>query len=161
MDAVTGIFATVPLDWFILGGILIVIALDTLRSGLGRAVALSIALVGAVVLHALIGKTIFVGSLDALSSPMIQGVVFGVIVVALFFLIRRMGLDYVESGMGEPIQAILAGAATAIVLAVIWLQIPELNALWQLGSQAQAIFAEQFRLFWLLGAFAALAFARG
>jgi hypothetical protein len=161
-NAVTSVFSGIPYDWFALGAFLILIALDSLRSGIGRACAIALALPLATVLYALLTKTAFVSGLAILtSSPTAQLVTFGVLALATYLLVRRMALEYIESGTGEPIQALLAGAAATVVIAVIWLQLPMAGEVWQVSGKVQALFAEQFRLLWLLGAYLALAFARG
>ncbi|HWO07221.1 MAG TPA: hypothetical protein VNM40_01400 [Candidatus Paceibacterota bacterium] len=161
MEALSGVFDAVPIDWLVLGGITVVVALDVLRAGLGRAIAISIALPLAAFLFTLVDETVVLGSLDALSGATAQAGLFAVLAVALFFLVSRMGLDYVDGGMGEPVQALLAGGATAAIFASIWLQMPILSEWWSLSDQVQAIFAPAFRFWWIVGSYAALAFARG
>ncbi len=157
----TSLFKTVPLDWIVFGVIIIVVALDSLRSGIGRALAISVALPLAMVLFSLMQKSVLLGSGTLLSTTYVQVGAFAVIFAAVYILTRRMGLDFVDGGMGEPVQALLAGGAVTVVFACIWLQEPILSELWTLSDQAQNIFAESFRFIWLLGAYAALAFARG
>jgi hypothetical protein len=162
MEMFTGILGAVPFDWFVLGGILVAVALDSLRSGLGRAVAISVALPLAAFVFTLTKDAFILSSTGGMfSSPMVQLGLFAVLAVALYFLLRRMGLEYVDGGHGGPVQALLAGAATAIVFACVWLQMPVLSDWWSFGSQVQAIFAPAFRLWAILVAYGALAFARG
>jgi len=161
MGTITGIVTAVPLDWFILGGLLILLSLDSLRSGIGRAAALAVALPIGYLLYSLVGSAAFVSTMGILASPLSQAITFGVLVILSYFMARRMGLDFIDGGMGEPIQALIASAAAVVILAVIWLQIPALDSVWTFGAQLKAIFAESFRLWWLLGAYVALAFARG
>jgi hypothetical protein len=158
MDALQGVFQAVALDYVLLCGIAILVALDTLRSGLGRAAALVITLSLAAFLMSLVPDTAFLAS--AISSDVLHAVAFGALIVALYFLTRRMGLEFLSGGMGQPLQAALAGVAVAAVATVVWLSVPALESYWEFGPQLQAIFAEEFRLFWLLGAYAALAVAR-
>ena len=162
MGNITSILHTLPLDWVILGGIVVVIGIDSLRSGVGRACAFAAALPIALLLHSLLSKAALVGSLGILTgSTLAQALVFGCIVLLSYILVRRMGLEYLDGGMGEPIQAVLAGGAVAILFIIIWLQVPALTTIWHFGPQLQGIFAENFRLWWLIGAYSALAFARG
>lgn len=158
MDAVRGLFDSVPLDFFFLGGLALIIALDTLRSGTGRASAIAAALPAAALLFSLSSNAPVLGT--ALSSGMAEAALFLALAVLMYFALRRMGLEFL-GGMGQPVQAALAGVATTAVVAVVWMHVPSLEAFWEFGPQLQAVFAEEFRLFWLLGAFAALAFARG
>lgn len=161
MEIITAFFTSVPIDWFILGGILVLVGLDTLRSGIGRACALAVSLPLALFLHSLIDSTAFLGTMGFLSSPSGSVGVFAALLIASYILVRRMGLDYIDGGMGQPVQALLAGVAVTAIFAIVWQELPLLDSLWHFDTQVSAIFAEQFRLFWLLGAYVALAFARG
>lgn len=160
IGSATSLFTAMPMDWLILGVLIIVLALDSLRSGIGRSLTIAVALPLAFVLFSLLPGS-FIGSSDFLASPTVQAGVFGVFFVAMYFLVRRMGFDFIDSGMGQPLQAIIAGAAVAVIAACIWLQEPVLSDFWTLSDQIASVFAESFRLVWLAGAYAALAFARG
>ena len=162
LDAITRLFTGIPFDWLILGGLAVLLALDSLRSGIGRACAIALALPIAAFLFSFVEKTAVLSGIGTLSaSPAAESATFGVVFIACYFIVRRMALEYVESGTGEPIQALLAGVAATIVVVIVWLQIPALSELWQLNDSIQAFFSESYRLLWLLGAYSALAFARG
>lgn len=164
MDAVGSLQAiagNLPLDWLVLGAVVIVIALDALRSGLGRAISIALALPIAHFFFLLADSTFLASAEGLFSTPFMHTAVFGVLFVGLYFLIRRMGLEYVDSGMGAPVQAILGGTGVAVVFACIWLQTPVLSDLRAVSEQVETIFNESVRLWWLLGAYIALAFARG
>jgi hypothetical protein len=160
MGNITAFFTAVPIDYFFLAGIVIFVALDSLRSGIGRAAALSVALPLALLFHALLDNTIAIGGMIP-DSAMIQAVVFGVIVALSYLLVRRMGLEYISGGIGQPVQALIAGVALTVIFLVVWLESPVLEALFQFQPQITAFFNESYRLLWFLGAYAALAFARG
>lgn len=159
MEGLQGMFQIVPLDFVILGGIAIIVALDSVRGGIGRASAIVVALISAQFLSSLLNDTAFIGAM--VSSPMMEVGAFLLLVGASYFTLRRMGLEYVSGGIGQPMQSAIVGVAVAIVCAVTWLSIPALSDYWEFGRQISTIFAEQFRLIWILGAFGALAFARG
>ena len=162
LETVTGIFTGIPYDWLALGGLIVVVALDSLRSGIGRACAIALSLPLASILYALIEQTAFLKDVALLdSSPAAQLATFGVIALVTYLLVRRIALEYIDSGAGEPMQALLAGAAATAVLVIVWLQLPMSGEVWQLSDKVRAIFAEQYRLIWLLGSYLALAFARG
>lgn len=162
MENITGFFSSVPIDFFILGGIVIILALDSMRSGIGRTVALAVALPLSLFLYSLLSETVILKDMAFLKgSAMTQALVLAVILVLAYLLVRRMGLEYVDGGMGEPVQSVLAACAVAVIFAVVWLEIPALSEIWIFGDQVATIFAESFRLPWLIGAYAALAFARG
>jgi len=159
MEGVQGLFEAVPLDYFILGGIAIVIALDAMRSGIGRAAALVVALTAALFFSSLLSDTAFIAG--ALSSPTVEILALCALVAANYFFLRRIGLEYLSGGIGQPLQAAIAGVCVAIVCVIVWLSTPAFSEYWEFSRQIQSTFAEQFRLFWLIGAFGALAFARG
>ena len=145
-----------------LGGVALILAADSLRSGMGRAAALAVALPLTLVLHSFLKTAVVLGSVSALSgSSMVQAGVFAVLLALSYFMVRRMGLDFLNGGTGQPIQAILVGVAAAAILAIVWLQVPVLSQILPFSGQTKAILAEQFRFWWLLGAYLALAFARG
>lgn len=158
MDAVQGLFTSVPLDYLFLGGFTVLVALDALRSGIGRAAALALAAPVAAFLFSYAREATAIGGM--LSSPILEAGAFLALIVIAFFLIQRMGMEYIGSG-GQPLQAALAGIAVTIIGTVAWMHIDALRTVWEFSTHVQALFAEQFRLFWLLGAYAALAFARG
>lgn len=162
LEAVTGAFTGVPYDWFAIGGFLLLIALDSLRSGIGRACAIALALPMATLLYALVPSTVGLGAVSVLNaSPNMQLATFGAIAFITYLIVRRIALEYIESGTGEPIQALLAGGAATAVLIVVWMQLPMTGDIWQLSAKIQGVFSEQYRLFWLAGSYVALAFARG
>lgn len=162
IGAVTGIFSGVPYDWLVFGGLTLLIALDSLRSGIGRASSIALSLPVAGVLYELVSKTAYLGSIPVLTaSPAAQAGTFAVVALASYLLVRRIALEYIESGVGEPVQALLAGCAATVVIIVVWLHVPVLEPIWQLSDKVHAIFSESYRLIWLLGAYLALAFARG
>ena len=155
-------FKSIPLDLVVFGGIIIVIALDGLRSGLGRALAISLALPLSLLMYSLVGKAIVISTLTFLfATPTAEAITFGVIVILMYLLLRRMGFNYIDSGVGEPIQSLLAGAAVAVIFAIVWLQLPILDTFWNFGNNVKAVFSDDFKLWWLLGAYVGLAFARG
>lgn len=163
MESLSGISSFVtslPLDWFILGGIVIVIALDSLKSGLGRAVAVSLALPIAFVLFELTGQTVFLGSMSGfLKQAFAQALLFIGLFAALYILIRRMEFDAFDSGQAIP--AVIGGISVAVVFICVWLSQPVLSEWWTFNETIQSVFRESFRLPLLLAAYAALAFARG
>ena len=159
---VTGIFSGIPYDWLIFGAMTLVIALDSLRSGIGRASSIALSLPIAGVLYQLLPATVGISSITALSaSPAAAAGTFAVVAVATYLLVRRIALEYIESGVGEPVQALLAGCAATVVIIVVWLYVPVLEPIWQLSDKVHAIFSESYRLIWLFGAYLALSFARG
>lgn len=162
MEAVRQFVVAVPFDWFIVAGFAFIIAIDALRSGIGRAAAITLALPIAIALYGFLPMTAVLSGMSIFSSSnMAARVTLGIIFGATYIMIRRMGIDFFDSGIGEPIQAIIASASATAIVLVFWLSTPALNDLWTVGPQLQALFSEPYRLFWLAGAYAALVFARG
>lgn len=158
MESVIGFFPGNPIDWIVLGGIFVVVVIDSLHSGVGRAVAASMAMPLAHVHFSLVGKTVTIGTLPLLQSPYAKTAIFVLFFFTLYFLIRRTNAEYITDFSG-PIRVILAGTATAVIFITIWLIEPTLNQWWTPNQMVHTVFAEKFHLFWLLGAYAALSYA--
>jgi len=161
MGNVSDFFASVPTDWFIFGAIVIVLTLDSLRSGIGRACSLALAAPLAVFIFSLVDSAAFIGDAEALSAPMTRALIFGICLVLSFLAVRRISDQYIDGGMGQLVHALIASGATAVVLFVTWLAVPEFSDVYQFGPAITNVFAEGFRIWWLLGAYASLVFARG
>jgi hypothetical protein len=158
MESIMGYFPGSPIDWIVLGGIFVVVVIDSLHSGVGRAVAASMAMPLAHIHYLLVEKTVTIGTLPILQSPVAKTVIFALFFFTLYFLVRRTNAEYLTDFSG-PIRVILAGTATAIIFLIIWLMEPALNQWWMPNEVIHAVFAEKFHLFWLLGAYAALSYA--
>ena len=147
-------------DWIIIGAFAALVALDALRAGSSRAAALSLAMPLSVFAFSELSQTIPIAPfLTQFSAPIAQAVLFGIIVAVLFLFIKRILGMWGDNSEG-PLQALLAGIACAGVAATVWLQIPALDSLWHFGPQVQLIFGEAYRLWWLVGAAAILAYVR-
>lgn len=161
LDTFTALFTGIPFDWLILGGIVVLVALDSLRSGIGRACAIALALPLSLSLFYLLEKTVILKDVAIISSSSTtETITFGLVALLVYLLVRRISLEYIESGTGEPVQALLAGGAATTVFIVVWMQFPS-NSVWQLSGNLNTIFAEPYHFIWLMGAYLALAFARG
>ena len=148
-----------PTDWIILGAIAAIIALDALRSGSSRAVALSLAAPLALLLTNAIPQAALLGPVSTqLTTTAAQALLFGAVFVMLFFALYRIVYSFSETG--GVVQALLSGIAAATMLIVVWLQVPALLSLWHFGPQVQLVFGEVYRLWWLVAALIALAFVR-
>ena len=160
LDTVQALVTHWPTDWIIVGALAILVALDALRAGSSRAASLAVALPLSAFAFGELSHTVPVASLmSQFSAPVAQSVLFGVIVAIFFFLIRRIVGLWGDSSEG-PVQALITGVACAAVMTSVWLQIPSLDAVWHFGPQVQLVFGESFRLWWLAGATAALAYVR-
>ena len=148
-----------PVDWILIGAFAAFSALDAMRSGPTRATSLMLSLPAALLLVANLPDALFVGTLVAqFTTPLAQAGVFAVVTVALYFVIHRVIFTF-SNGL-PPIQSFIAGLAAAIVLVVIWLQVPGLESVWDFGDQVRAVFSEAYRFWWLAGSYIALAVVR-
>jgi hypothetical protein len=150
-------FGSVTMDWVILlvlGGLA---AFDAYRNGTGRACAILLALPPALLLHELLPKGAFIGNITSVSMPIFDAFLFLVLAGGMYMLVRRMDMSY---GTGSLLSGAIAGIAVAGALTVVWLEVPALDAVWHFGEQVRAVFSEGYRLWWLLGAFLAVAFVR-
>ena len=158
-DAISAFVKSIPVDWMILGGIAVLFSFDVLRSGTERVIALALALPASVLLLTAIPEAAFLGSaVSQFSTQFLQGMLFLILFVGTYILLRRIGPSY--GGEGQPLQALCAGCAGVAILVVVWLEIPALAAVWQLGETVQAVFGGQYAFWWLLGSYATLAFVR-
>ena len=153
------ILAQWPIDWILIGAFAAFAALDGIRSGPTRATSLMLSLPAALLLIDKLPDAIFLGPLAAqFTTPLAQAGLFAIVTVALFFVIHRVIFTF-SNGLA-PLQALIAGLAAAIVLVVIWLQVPGLESVWNFGDQVQAVFGEAYRFWWLAGSYIALAIVR-
>ena len=154
-SAFSNVFTQSPTDWIILGAFVVLVTLDALRSGTGRAAALCLSLPAALLLSQELPKAFLLGSF---ATPQMQLGIFIVLVLVLFFVTQKIISDF--SGGEGPVQAIVASLAAAVVLIVVWLNVPALQSVWHFGAQVQDIFSEVYRFWWLIGAYTGLAFIR-
>ncbi len=159
-QTVTVFFTHIPTDWIILFALAVFIAFDTLRSGASRAIALALALPLTLVVATNLSDTAILGGvLGAKASPAVQAMAISLVFAVSFYVMLRISRRFSDNS-SYPLQALVAGVAAAAALVVFWIQIPSLESVWKFGPQVQHIFGATFRVWWLLGAYAALAFIR-
>lgn len=155
----SSIFAHWPTDWILIGAFAAFAALDAMRSGPARAAALVCSLPAALLILQALPKAFLVGGLSAqFATPLAQLGIFIVLAAILYIAIHRIIFTF-SHGTG-PIQALIIGLATAIVLAVVLLQISAFQSVWHFGDQVQAVFGAAYAFWWLLGSYIALAAVR-
>ncbi len=148
-----------PTDWIIIGAFAAFMALDALRSGSTRAAALMLSLPAALLVTNALQGSFFLGPLSAqFTAPNAQAGIFVAIAIFLYLAVHRAIFSFSDSG--GVVQALIAGLAVAVVFVVVWLQVPALQSVWQLGPQVQAVFSETYRFWWLIASYVALAFVR-
>ncbi len=159
-DALANSLGSIPTDWIILGGLALAAALSAVRSGSERICTLALALPGAVLLLSALPTAAILGPIaKQFSTPVLQAALFGVLLAVMYMLVSRIGLSY-NGGSGQTIQAGIAGLAFVVILVTISLATPALGSIWTFGPQVQGVFGETYRLWWLIGGYAALAFSR-
>lgn len=158
LSSLTHSITSFSTDWIALILLAGLFTFDALRGGSSRVAAISLALPLGALIFALLPHTAFVSTIVTSGSPYILAGIYVALVVALFLLLYRL-TDTVNDSHG-PLQALMSGVAAMIILVVVWQMVPALNALWNVSPYLQGIFGEAYRAFWLLGAYAALAFAR-
>lgn len=155
------LFGGWPIDWPILGLIAALLSLESFSSGSTRTSTISIAFPITFLIFQWLPNTFIANTvMNQLVTPAALSAVFGILFIALYFVIHRMLFSFGSSG-GDVPQALISGVATTIILTVFWIQTPGLMNLWHLGPQVQLVFNETVRAWWLLGAFAVLAYTRG
>ncbi len=158
--AITGIFGHIATDWIVLIVIVLVVAVDSMRSGSSRAIALSIALPITAAIFPWLGSTAVIGAIaKQMSTPSMQAMLFAALLILIVFIVYRMVRTYGASE--RPLQALLTGVATAAVVAVVWMRVPVLMALWHPTAQSTAVFGAAYGLLWLVAALFTLALSRG
>lgn len=153
-------FLTFSTDWLIIIGFGLFAAFAAYTAGTSRAVAFALAL--PIMLYALplIEDTALVGSLTSQkSTPILAALLAAAVLVMFFLLISRMLNSYGERS-GRITQALIAGAASAAICTVSWIQLPASAALWEFGPSVTAVFGTSYALLWVIAAFLTLAFAR-
>jgi hypothetical protein len=160
MDAVSGLFSFIPVDWIVIISFAILIGFDAMRSGMGRACALALSLPATMLLITALPKAgILSNFTEQFTSSSFRAAVFGIVLIASYFLVRKITASH-RNNRREITQSLVAGASTVAVMVVVWLQIPELQAIWQFGPQVQMVFGEAYRFWLVIGAYTALAFVR-
>lgn len=157
---VASLLAQWPTDWIIVLALGALLSLDALRTGSNRTSTLALSFPLAALALGELPKTAYLGPLmGQFSTPLSQSVLFAIFFVVFYILIRRIIGFWTDSRQG-PVQALIAGFACAGILMAVWLQIPALVSLWNFNALIQTIFGEGYRLWWLLGGYAALAYVR-
>lgn len=158
VEAVRGIFSTLPVD--VVASVLFAtfITVATLRLGASFAISLSLSLIVANALFATLPHTFMLGSMLAGTTPMVASAIFGALVLLLTFVMYRMTATLSDDS-ARPLFAIATGMAATVVVLTMW-QITPLSSLWHFNPMIQGIFGETYRLFWLLLAFISFAFVK-
>ena len=158
VEAVKGIFTTLPVD--VVASVLFATAITvmTLRLGASLAIALSLSLIVSNAIFAAIPGTYMLGSVLTGITPLVAAGIYGAIVVVLTFVMYRM-TSTLSDDSSKPLFAIAAGLATAVVVLVMW-HVTPLQTLWSFNPMIQGAFGDPYRLYWLMLAFVTFAFVK-
>lgn len=157
MQSVFSAVASLATDWFIVGGLLMLIFFDVLRAGSGRVIALTLACLATYFVLDVFAQTRFIGSvaLDGFAH-----VVFIVILFALsYILMRRLTVSYGDIG-DSVLTSLFTAAAAVVCFLSFWILTPALSNIWQFGGFFQTLFSSSFSLFWILGSMFVMALSR-
>lgn len=160
VDALIHTLTSIPFDWILIGGVALLAALDCVRSGARRVSQVALAFPLAALLMQNLPTAYIVGDIASqFSTPPMQALQIGVVFVALYIVLGRIGLAW-GGEQGQPIQAAIAGVALAGIVTTMWVATPALQSLWHFGPQVELLFGETYRFFWLAAGYAALAYIR-
>ncbi len=160
LTALGNVFTHVPIDYFLIGVVVLAVAVDALRSGTNRACALALALPAALMLSSVLPKAALLGGVSGqFSSSTFHAILLAALFAAAYMLIYRM-IGFYGGGDAGSLNAVITGVATAALLLAVWLQIPELQSVWHFSSTVEGIFGEAYRFWWMAGSYIALAFVR-
>lgn len=153
-------FSAVPIDAVILIIFTIIICIDAYRSGTRRAVVFALTAPITLIVYSALLNAAFIGDyIQKMTIPSVQTAIAVATFLVGYIIIYRL-VPPSFSNASSPLQAIVAGLVAAIALALLWLQTPALMAVWVPSEMVQTIFGASYRLYWLLAAYLALAFAR-
>ena len=156
----TGLVTHFPIDWILILVFAFVVVIDSFRAGSSRAAVFAVSLPLTSLLFTFIPQTVLLDKVShALSNKPLQLGLFGVLFVIIFLFVYSITHSLGSSSRGM-LQAVLSGLSASIVAVVMWIREPVLQFAWHFGSLPQLIFGAPFALFWLLGAYFALAFVR-
>lgn len=158
VEAVKGIFSTLPVD--VVASVLFAtfITVASLRLGASFAISLSLSLIVSNVLFAALPSAFMIGGMVSGASPMTAAALYGGFVVLLTFVMYRM-TSTLSDDSARPLFAIATGLATTVVVLTMW-HITPLATLWHFNPMIQGIFGDTYRLFWLLLSFITYAFVK-
>lgn len=159
LPTVTNLLAQLSLDWIILAGLVVLGAFDGYASGAARAATAGFALPIAISIAALMPHAVFLSAIPA-TIPHLPAIEIGIAFSITYLFVRRITETF-GTGVSGILSAALGGVGFAAVVAAMWIGTEPLSSLWNFGPSIRALFSESYRLYWVVGGLAALAFARG
>lgn len=157
LASLSNTYAHLPTDWIIFAVVFAVCAIDAMRSGASRAIAVSLAMPVLYACASLLPKTAVLDSV----LKQVNGIPYAILLLVLlgFFSLcmYRTTRDY---GSAVPVKALMAALATTIILIIFWIQIPALSGIWHFSSQVAGIFGTAYAFFWTIGSYLMLVAVR-
>lgn len=161
LDSIVSVLLQWPTDWVLICTFAVLVTVDALRSGAGKAASLAFALPISLLALSTLPHSAFIGlsAQQLATNDMATAAVFLVFIVA-FYLFARRTLGFWDDTAGAPLQSVLIGISCAIIVVIMWLHVPALASIWSFSPQLHAIFGEAYRLWWMIAAYATLAYVR-
>jgi hypothetical protein len=160
LEAIRGIFTTLPVD--IVAAVLFAtfITVATLRYGASLAIAFSLALIIANVLYAMIPNTFGMAAIvSGTSSPYVTVGIYAGLTLLLTFILYRM-TSTLSDDSARPLFAIATGLAATVVVCIAWHMPGPLMTIWTFNPMIEGVFGAAYRFYWLILAFVAFAFVK-
>ena len=149
-----------PIEWVVLGGLLVIVVLGTMRSGTGAATALALAFPLAGMFYTELPAAALLGPIvTKFTEPASQAAIFVTLFVVVLLMTYRIVTCF-DSLTGGGVFGVLGAISVGIMLLVTWQQVPTLNSIWHISAPLQALFAEQYRFWWSLAAMGLLTYVR-
>jgi len=147
-------------DWIILALLLIVLAIDGVRSGITRTAALVAASGITLALYPLLAHTVVLSTIVGnLSTPVLQAALFGGLYIFLFLVLFRIIHRYDSYSPGL-LYALLSALAATASIATVWIASGVLQNVWRFGAPVTSLFGSSYALLWLLGSLIVISIVR-
>jgi hypothetical protein len=152
-------FTTLPVD--LVASVLFAtfVTVVTLRYGASLAIAFSLSIFLSHILFTWLPSTYLLSSVVRTEmSPYASAGIYGALVLVCTFILLRATSSLVDDS-ARPMLALLTGAATTVILLVVWHMSP-LQGLWTFNDMIKSAFGEPYRLYWVIVAFTMFAFVK-
>lgn len=153
-----GIFNIVPFDLIIVFVVWIVFSVIALQGGRGEILSIVAGSFVALSVYGFSQQAFWLKDAlkPVLEQPRNSAIIFLVLIVLGYLLIRQLMLPYSSDLMGTPTQSAVIGFLSVIVLLALWVALPFTGALWTFGPLFQSIFAAQYAFWWIVGSLVAM-----
>lgn len=147
-------------DWIILAILLIVLAVDGVRSGITRSAAIVCASIITLALYPLLARTVVLSTIVGnLSTPVLQAGLFGGLYIFLFLVLFRIIHRYDSYSPGL-LYAFLSALAATASIAAMWIASGVLQNVWRFGAPVSSIFGASYAFLWFAGSLVVISIVR-